>query len=166
MLGWVCERVSGAPFAELIAEHVWVPMGAEAEADLLVDAFGAPRAGGGLCATARDTARIGQFIIDGGAPTVPQWFISDLMSEGDSALWSAGEIAHLLPGGGYRSCWYQPREDPGVVMAIGIHGQWIYVDVPRRVVVVKQSSGAKATDARMDRSMVALLRDIARAAVS
>ena len=164
MLGWVCERASGAPFAELIAEYVWAPMGAEADADLLVDRFGAPRAGGGLCGTARDMARIGQLLIDGGAGAVPDWYVADLMSAGDAALWAAGEIAHLLPGGAYRSCWYQPREDPGVVMAIGIHGQWIYVDVPRRVVVVKQSSGAKATDPPVDREVVALLRDIARIA--
>jgi CubicO group peptidase (beta-lactamase class C family) len=166
MLGWVCERVSGVPFAQLISEHVWIPMGAEGDADLLVDAFGAPRAGGGLCATARDMARIGQFLVDGVARAVPEWFISDLMSEGDDTLWAAGEIAHLLPGGAYRSCWYQPRKDPGVVMALGVHGQWIYVDVPRRVVVVKQSSGATATDPPVDREMVGLLRDIARAAAS
>jgi CubicO group peptidase (beta-lactamase class C family) len=164
MLGWACERVSGAPFSELVAQHVWIPMGAEADADLLVDAFGAPRAGGGLCATARDMARIGQFVIDRTAPVAPDWFISDLMSEGDHALWAAGEIAHLLPAGAYRSCWYQPREDPGVVMALGLYGQWIYVDVPRRIVVAKQSSGLKSTDPPVDRAIVELLRDIARTA--
>jgi CubicO group peptidase (beta-lactamase class C family) len=164
MLGWVCERVSGVPFAELIAEYVWGPMGAEADADLLVDRFGAPRTGGGLCATARDMVRIGQLVVDSGAGVIADWYIADLMSCGDTALWAAGEIAHLLPGGAYRSCWYQPREDPGVVMAIGIYGQWIYVDVPRRVVVAKQSSGDKATDPPVDHEVIALLRDIARTA--
>jgi CubicO group peptidase (beta-lactamase class C family) len=166
MLGWACERVSGAPFAELIAQHVWVPMGAEAEADLLVDAFGAPRAGGGLCATARDMARIGQFLIDRGAGAVPEWFISDLISAGDEALWAAGELAHLLPGAAYRSCWYQPRVDSSVVMAVGIHGQWLYVDVPRRIVIAKQSSAATATDHPVDRKIIALLRSIAQTTTS
>jgi CubicO group peptidase (beta-lactamase class C family) len=165
MLGWVCERVSGVPFAELIAEYVWRPMGAEADGDLLVDRFGAPRTGGGLCATARDMVRIGQLVVDSGAGVIADWYIADLMSGGDTALWAAGEIAHLLPGGAYRSCWYQPREDPGVVMAIGIYGQWIYVDVPRRVVVAKQSAGITATDPPVDQEVITLLRDIARTTV-
>jgi CubicO group peptidase (beta-lactamase class C family) len=166
MLGWVCERVSGKSFAELIADNIWQPMGAEADADLLIDAFGAPRTGGGLCATARDMARIGQLLIDGGRGSIPAWFISDLTSAGDEALWAAGEIAELLPGGAYRSCWYQPRQDPDVVMAVGIYGQWIYVDIPRHVVVVKQSSGATPTDPAVDREVIALLREIAAAAAS
>jgi CubicO group peptidase (beta-lactamase class C family) len=164
MLGWVCERVSGTHFAELIAEYVWAPVGAEADADLLVDRFGAPRTGGGLCATARDMARIGQLLIDGGAGVIPGWFVADLMSAGDTALWAASELTHLLPPGGtYRSNWYQPREDPGVAMAIGIHGQRIYVDVPRRVVVAKQSSDATAVDPTTDLKVFEMLRDIARA---
>jgi CubicO group peptidase (beta-lactamase class C family) len=109
-------------------------------------------------------ARIGQLVVDGGAKAVPGWFVSDLMSGGDRQLWAAGEIADLFPGGAYRNCWYQPRKDSDVVMAVGIHGQWIYADVPRRVVVVKQSSGVTATDPDVDGS--AMLRDVARAAVA
>jgi CubicO group peptidase (beta-lactamase class C family) len=164
VLGWICERAAGAPFAELLSTYVWVPMGAEADGDLLVDAFGVPRTGGGLSSTARDMARIGQLILDRGGGAIPEWFLSDLMTEGDHAIWAAGSIAHLFPHGAYRSCWYQPREDPGVVIAAGLYGQWLYVDVRRRVVVAKQSCGAAALDPSTDRAVFELLRDIARAA--
>jgi CubicO group peptidase (beta-lactamase class C family) len=164
MLGWVCERITGTHFSELIARYVWGPMGAETDADLLVDPYGAPRTGGGLNATARDMARIGQLVIDRGVGSIPEWFIDDFMTEGDLDLWAGGEIAELLPGGAYRSCWYQPRRDPGVVMAIGIYGQFIYVDVTRRTVVAKQSSGASAVNPQLDPQVVALLRGLAVAA--
>ena len=56
------------------------------------------------------------------------------------AQWAAGEFADFLPGGAYRSCFYQPRVEPGVAVGIGIFGQLLYADPARRVVVAKQSS--------------------------
>ena len=91
-------------------------------------------------------ARIGQLVVEDGAGVVPAAFVDDLRSGGDPALWAAGEWAEWLPGGAYRSCWYQPRTDPDVAIAIGIHGQLVYADPRRRVVVAKQSSWPVAGD--------------------
>jgi len=66
VLGWVCERAAGRPMAELISELIWAPMGAEHDAILLHDGLGAAVHDGGLCATARDVARFGQMLLDGG----------------------------------------------------------------------------------------------------
>src|SRR5580700_4487147 len=66
VLGWVCERAAGLPMAELISELIWAPMGAEHDALLLHDGLGAAVHDGGLCATARDVARFGQMLLDGG----------------------------------------------------------------------------------------------------
>jgi CubicO group peptidase (beta-lactamase class C family) len=140
MLGWVCERASGLPYATAVAQHLWVPMGAEADADITLDREGAPRAAGGLSATPRDIARLGLIVAEGGAGIVPADFVEDLLHGGDPAQWAAGDFSDWLPGGCYRSCWYQPRVDPDCAMAVGIHGQMIYVDRPRGVVVAKQSS--------------------------
>jgi CubicO group peptidase (beta-lactamase class C family) len=115
-------------------------MGAEADADITLDRLGCPRAAGGLSAIARDLARLGMIVAEGGAGIVPEWFVEDLTRNGDPSHWAAGDYAAWLPGGCYRSCWYQPRVDPDCVMAVGIHGQMIYVDRPRNIVVVKQSS--------------------------
>ncbi|MGA0121855.1 MAG: serine hydrolase domain-containing protein [Gaiellales bacterium] len=140
MLGWVCEAVSGEPWARAVSHYLWVPMGAEADGDMTLDRLGAPRAAGGLSATARDMARLGMIVAEGGAGIVPADFVEDLTTGGDPEHWAIGDYADWLPGGCYRSCWYQPRVDPGCVMAVGIHGQMIYVDRPRNTVVVKQSS--------------------------
>ena len=66
VLGWVCERAAGRPMAALISELVWAPMGAERDATLLHDGLGTAVHDGGLSATARDVARFGQMLLDGG----------------------------------------------------------------------------------------------------
>ena len=67
VLGWACERAAGRPMTALVSELLWAPMGAEHDADLLHDGLGAVVHDGGLCATARDVARFGQLLLDGGA---------------------------------------------------------------------------------------------------
>ncbi len=50
VLGWVCERAAGASMADLISTLVWQPIGAERDAVLLCDGFGAGVHDGGLAA--------------------------------------------------------------------------------------------------------------------
>jgi CubicO group peptidase (beta-lactamase class C family) len=163
MLGWVCERAAGTSLAELIAQHVWGPMGAEDDGDLQVDRYGASRAGGGLCATARDMARVGQLLLDGTAQA--RQASADVLEPGDAGHWAAGDLVYLLPGATYRSCWYQPAGDPDVRLAAGIHGQRIYVDVPRRVVIAQQASLPTAYDEETWLETLPVFRDLARAVV-
>jgi CubicO group peptidase (beta-lactamase class C family) len=161
MLGWVLERAAGEPYADALSRYLWALLGAEQDADITVDPAGSPRAAGGLCITPRDMARIGQLVVEDGAGVVPADFVEDLRSGGDPALWAAGQWADFLPGGAYRSCWYQPRTDPGVAIAIGIHGQLIYADPGRRVVVAKQSSWPVAGDDDGDALAIEAARAIA-----
>lgn len=163
MLGWVCEAASGLPYALAVSQYLWVPMGAEADGDMTLDRFGVPRAAGGLSGTARDIARLGMIVAEGGAGIVPSDFIEDLTTGGDPSHWAIGDYADWLPGGCYRSCWYQPRVDPDCVMAVGIHGQMIYVDRPRNVVVVKQSSWDTPDDNDLHSDAEYACRAVARA---
>jgi CubicO group peptidase (beta-lactamase class C family) len=140
LLGWVCEVIAGEPYAIALSRYLWVPMGAEHDAEMTLDREGAPRAAGGLSVTPQDMARIGLLVAEGGAGLVPEDFVDDLLHGGDPGPWARGDFADYFPGGAYRSCWYQPRVDPDCVCAVGIHGQHIYVDRPRNVVVAIQSS--------------------------
>jgi hypothetical protein len=45
-------------------------------------------------------------------------------------------------------------------MAVGIHGQWIYVDPPSGVVIAKQSSQALPVDESTDRAVMAMFATI------
>ena len=51
----------------------------------------------------------------------------------------------------YRAQWWV-RHTPGhaAFTAIGIHGQWIYIDRDRQVAIVKQSSQPVSADADVD----------------
>ncbi len=163
MLGWVCEAASGLPYALAVSQYLWVPMGAEADADITLDRFGTPRAAGGLSATPRDLARLGRIVAENGAGIVPADYIEDFINGGDPDHWAIGDYADWLPGGCYRSCWYQPRVDPDCVMAVGIHGQMIYVDRPRGIVVVKQSSWSEPDNNDLHSDAEYACRAIARA---
>src|SRR5919197_167579 len=60
MLGWILECAAGVPYARLVSDLIWQRIGAEADAHVTVDRVGAARAAGGICATLRDLARVGE----------------------------------------------------------------------------------------------------------
>ena len=53
MLGWVCERASGARMADLISLLIWQPMRAEFDAEITCDGVGSAIHDGGMSARAR-----------------------------------------------------------------------------------------------------------------
>ena len=69
----------------------------------------------------------------------------------------------LLPKARYRSKWYIPTNYPGTLCAIGIHGQWIYVDKDAGVTAVKFSSQPLPVDDALDKLTLATFRAIADA---
>jgi CubicO group peptidase (beta-lactamase class C family) len=126
-------------------------MGAGHDAYVGLDPLGAPRSAGGLCVTLRDLARFGQLHLDGGRANgrqiVPERWIRDIRENGDAEAWRKGVETGWLPGGRYRSKWYDTRNPHGAFCGIGIHGQWIWVDPQARVVCAKLSSMPTALDA-------------------
>jgi CubicO group peptidase (beta-lactamase class C family) len=146
LLGWVIERATGDKFASLAAELLWKPLGAEHAAYITVDRDGAPRCTGGLCATTRDFARIGQLVAmngsRGGIKVVPSNWIDDIADKGDREAWQQGEFAASFGGRNmsYRSGWYVINDEPKTLFAMGIHGQNLFVDRQNRIVIAKLSS--------------------------
>ncbi|MEO0620374.1 MAG: serine hydrolase [Pseudomonadota bacterium] len=167
LLGWVIERVTGRRFAELLSEHLWSLIGAEASASITVDGFGAPRTAGGISATVRDLARLGECVrCDGkvGArQVVPQDWIADLFASHDRSAWLAGDMATLFPEGNYRSKWYQTGGTPSAICGIGIHGQWLFVDPDREVVVARTAAQPEPVDETLDLLHVAAFSAMAYA---
>ncbi len=143
-LGWVMERAGGGRYAELMSEHLWRAVGAERSAYVTVDRLGAARAAGGVCTTARDLARVGQWMIEQGG----DW-LADIETRGDPAAWDSGSFADYFPGlrMHYRSKWYVLRGEAPVVFGLGIHGQYLFVDRAAQLVVAKFSSQAAPLDA-------------------
>lgn len=133
VLGWLLERVSGSSVAAYTASRLWEPLGAEADGYYIMD--GAPGvgrefSGAGFNATLRDFARIGQMVLDGGVADGRRIVSSAWLTESTRPTGGPG------PGYGYQ--WWMGQR-PGSFQALGLQGQFIYIDPPSRTVVVKLS---------------------------
>ena len=156
VLGWVCERAAGRPMAALISELIWAPMGAEHDATLLHDGLGAAVHDGGLSATARDVARFGQLLLDGGLipggaggtrrVVPPQWLRRAWAVDADArTAFAASPAESAFPGGWYRhQFWFRPGDYGDVLLGLGIHGQMLHVSRRTNTVCVKFSTWPEA----------------------
>ena len=168
MLGWILERAGGMPFARLVTELIWQKLGTEADAHVTVDRAGAARSAGGICVTLRDLARFGEMVRNfgraGGEQVAPRWWIEDILGNGDQHAWLAQPTAaKFLPAGRYRSQWYMIGNATGAHCAIGIHGQWIYIDPAAEMVIAKLSSQPLPLDEAIDHLLLAAFDAIASA---
>ncbi len=146
VLDWVRERATGQTFDAALAE-VWQRIGAERPAVIGLDG---PAEGGGvamaaaaLAVTARDWARIGWLQVDGrwdGEPLVDAAWV-DASSRPEQSFLRPGRLPSTITthaGFGYH--WWPVSDDGSRVVADGMRGQFVYVDRPRRTVVVKTSA--------------------------
>jgi CubicO group peptidase (beta-lactamase class C family) len=146
VLDWVRERATGATFAEAVAA-LWSVIEAEQPAVVGLDApigeGGIAMAGGSLAATARDWARIGTVQIDGrwGDQQVVSQAWVDASSRPAQDFLAPGRLpSRITTHAGFGSHWW-PLDPAGErVMADGMRGQFVYIDRPRRTVVVKTSA--------------------------
>ena len=142
--------------AGLMSELIWAPMGAEHDAVLLHDGLGAAVHDGGLCATARDVARFGRLLLDGGlipdgTPDTrrvlpPQWLRQAWAVDFDTrAAFAASPAEWTFPGGWYRhQFWFRPGDYGDVLLCLGIHGQMVHVSRRTNTVCVKFSTWPEA----------------------
>ena len=151
-MGWVIERATGVRYADLVSELLWRPMGAERSAYITLDRLGAPRCAGGFCASARDLARLGLLLSEGGRyggkQIVPSSWIEDLFTKGDPRAWDAGDFIKYFPQMNvhYRSKWYVLRGDAPMAFGVGVFGQNLFIDPKNEIVIAKFSSQALPMD--------------------
>lgn len=144
VLGLIIQGASGRRFPDLASERLFQPLGARQDAYVTVDRAGTPRTGGGINMTPRDLARIGEMMRQGGVANgrriVSQDWVHDTITGGSSKAWAESTAATWLPQGRYHNKWYQTGAASGAFFALGIHGQWLYVDPRAEMVVAKFSS--------------------------
>lgn len=165
LLGILIERATGRRYVDLFSDLLWKPLGAKNHALVSVDGAGTARSAGGVCVTARDLARVGQMLLEGGIANgrqvVPAAWVEDMRNAGDPSAWAASQPT-MLPNGRYRSKWYQTGEPDGAFCAIGIHGQWLYVDPSTETVIVKLSSQPNPLDDELKQDNFAFFRALSR----
>ena len=141
LLAWVFERATGIRYAELVSERLWRPLGAEAAGYITVDRIGGARAAGGKCLLARDLARVGMMMANGGQrdgkQVVPASWLEDIIKNGDPQAWKDGDFYNKMGQREihYRSKWYIQRDAEPLIFGVGIHGQFLFVDPAKKLSV-------------------------------
>ncbi|WP_299780619.1 serine hydrolase [uncultured Roseobacter sp.] len=162
-IGLMLEAATGMPLDRYLEARLWTPMGAESDAFWSTGRAGAVLPFCCLNARLRDYARFGRLYLMSGRRGSHQIVPSDWVT------YSTRPIGpHLEPGEnpasswtfGYGYHWWIPEAPEDEFLAIGIWGQYIYVDRFRRIVIIK-SSADPDFDTR-DHETVAVFRAISK----
>jgi hypothetical protein len=158
LLGLILARIEGRPLADILSERIWKPMGAQADATWNLDrAGGVEKAFCCINATARDFARLGLLVADqgraGGNRIIPARWIERIMTPARRAV----------DGWQYSAQWWHaPGGDDGDISAIGVYGQYVYVNRDTGTVIVKLSDhGAEQDEVDTLAVMQAIAADLA-----
>lgn len=144
VLGWLIERVTGQTVAAFTARRLWEPLGAEADGFYIMDGepgVGREFSGAGFNATLRDYARFGQMVLNGGVADGHRIVSANWLAQ---SARSAFEEDPARGGYGFQ-WWTMPGSD--AFSAIGLQGQYVFVDPATRTVVVKLSYFPPADEA-------------------
>jgi len=134
VLGWLVERVSGgSTLSSYMTQRLWEPLGTEADGFFIMDGppgVGREFSGAGFNATLRDFARVGLMMLNEGKANghqivSPEWVRESTRPTGG-------------PGPGYGYQWWTVAGSKAF-QAVGLQGQFIYVDPESRTVIVKLS---------------------------
>ena len=138
ILAMVLRAVTGKDMADLMEETLWSKLGVEDDAYYVTDGYGVAFALGGLNMRTRDYARFGQMMLDYGQFNGQQIIPADWVKASTAASAPAAAKASDRMGYGYQ--WWIPVNADDEFYAIGIYGQFIYVNRPARTVIVKTSA--------------------------
>jgi CubicO group peptidase (beta-lactamase class C family) len=139
VVGALVQAATGKPVADYLAEKIWQPMGMEADASWWLEAPGGLEIGGsGLSATLRDYARFGLFLLNDGVidgqPVLPPGWVNEA-SERQLIAGEAVDYGYML--------W--PLHGNSFA-AVGIFGQFVFVDPDNDLVVAMWSAQPKPLD--------------------
>ncbi|HEV3483342.1 MAG TPA: serine hydrolase [Candidatus Acidoferrales bacterium] len=140
VLGLLLEKVTGKRLNEYTQEKLWKKIGAQSDA-FFYESEKQPDTCAFACfnATARDYARVGLMMLQGGALVGKRVISTQWMHDSTTP-----DAPYLKPrtggpegGYGYAYQWWIPPGNDGAFEAEGIYGQCIYVNPAKRVVIVQ-----------------------------
>jgi CubicO group peptidase (beta-lactamase class C family) len=171
VLGWVLASASGESFARLFSREIWSAIGAESDAEILVDKSGFPVVEGGICTTLRDFARFGQMCLQDGRvgdrQVIPAEWLDRLRVRDPELIETfadSPEVDREKPNAFYHDKWWIADAERGIYSALGMNGQQLMIHRPSRTVVAKFSTFPEAEDgalyALQDAGMAALCESL------
>jgi CubicO group peptidase (beta-lactamase class C family) len=130
LLGFVLEKVTGAPLSTYMQQKLWTPLGMEYDAQWSTDRDGRIKPYCCLQAAARDYAKLGRLYMHKG-----EWQGQQLLNRS----WIEQSIARDTTDGGtfgYHNSWYIGYGPYGDFLAIGLYRQHLYVYPEKGIVIV------------------------------
>ncbi len=147
MLGLIIHNVTGMSLSEYFSKNVWQPIGAEFPATWNVDHHGGQEKN--FCcfnAAARDYARVGMVLVNNGFAGSQQIISTDWMKR------ISTPVVTLDHGWKYSAQVWHPY--PGINLALGLDGQYIFTDPATRTVIVKLSDNPTNGDPEVQTAAV------------
>jgi CubicO group peptidase (beta-lactamase class C family) len=152
VLAWVAAEATGLRFTDLFAERIWRRLGAERDAEIIVDAAGFPAAEGGFCMTLRDFARFGQLHLEQGGGVLPAPWVARRREPSDelAAAFAGSELPITrFPIAFYHDCWWVSDAAAGIYSGYGINGQQLLIHGPTNTVIARFSTWPVRWDERL-----------------
>ncbi|WP_165793854.1 serine hydrolase domain-containing protein [Hyphococcus luteus] len=141
VLGRVLEGATGQAISKFMSEHLWEPAGMEYSGFWIADGppgVGRELNGMGYNATLRDFGRLGLLMLNDGKlgdrQIVPEAWVR---ASTKMKPIEGGEFAGPHSAYGYQ--WWKLDDRAGSFIAVGLQGQFIYVDPRSKTVIVKLS---------------------------
>ena len=154
LIGMLIQKVTGQSVSDYFSTHIWQKVGAESDATWNVDHVGGFEKT--FCcfnASARDYARVGQLVLNNGIiPETKQQVISTSWMKRLTT-----PVTRLDYGWGYGAYMWHPY--PGVSLMLGLHGQFVYIDIPHKTLIVKLIDEPTKTDNRSPK-VAAVLKQV------
>lgn len=159
VLGWLVERATGMSLAAYTEECLWEPLGAESDGFYIMDGppgVGREFSGAGFNASLRDYARFGQMILNNGVADGRRIVSADWIRQ--STMPSHKEDNRR---GGYGLQWWT-LANTDAFSAIGLQGQYVYIDPDTQTVVVKMSYFPPGDNSAQDGETLAFMAAASR----
>ncbi|MDJ0921417.1 MAG: serine hydrolase [Henriciella sp.] len=176
VLGLLLASATGQSVTAYMQERLWDPLGAESNARWILDGDEVEMSFGGLNATARDYAKLGELYRNKGVVGATRifskdWFTASVTPDAEY-LEPGGKALPGAPHGyghnlGYGYQWWVLDGDEGEFAAMGIYNQFIYVNPSVDLVIVKLSANSQygvtmGEESSRELETIALFRQIAR----
>ncbi|MFM8191701.1 MAG: serine hydrolase domain-containing protein [Candidatus Nanopelagicus sp.] len=149
MLGMIIKKVTGKRIADYFSENVWQAVGAKYPATWNVDRIGGTEKT--FCcfnASAIDYGRIGMLLLNGGYAGPNKIIDNSWLNRMSTS------VTTLDRDWGYGAQIWHPY--PNTSLALGLHGQFVFVNPKTRTVIVKLSDNPTDSDHESDTAKVLL----------
>ena len=163
ILGQVIKNATRRGLAEYMEEKLWSKLGADHDAYWTLS-NDTELAMGGLSVSLRDYARFARLYLNDGnwegeQILTEKWVKDSLDVSAEYSRPGANNDPYNEIGYGYQ--WWVPEGAQNEFMAIGVYGQWIYVNPSKQVIIVKTSADPNFTSKNYEPKHVEFFRAIA-----